>query len=146
MPVGAFQRLSIVITPATEAKRTAHVDGPIRPGEVELVHRLHGESWRETTLHRLRLSQRDHVRRDVGTVDVEAVCKQRQKDPPRSAPKVERRLPKPSDRRSEVSQLLGLRHVELGPPTCHQAVMPRPELVTHGRTILRTTPTVRPLG
>ncbi len=137
VPVGAPQRLSVVVTPAT------HVDRPICPREVELVHRLHGEPGREAVLRRLRLSRGDHIGRDVGTIDVEAVGEQRHQDPPRPAPKVERRLPEPADCCSEVGPLLGLGHIELGPPARDQAVMPGLGLGNHRRRIRPITPSTR---
>jgi len=117
---------------AADAKRTTHVDGPIRSRELELMHRLDGESRGETSFLRQRLSLSDHVRRDVGTVDIEAVTEQRHQDPPGSASNVECRLPEPADCRPEVGELLGLGHVELRPPTSHQPVMPGPGLRHQG--------------
>jgi hypothetical protein len=95
-----------VVPPAADAKRATHVDGPVRPPKVELVHRLHRESRGETSFDRLGPRQGNHVGRDVRAVDVETVGEQGNEYPTITAPNVEGRLSKFPDRGSEVGLLL----------------------------------------
>ena len=111
-----------------DAKRATDEDGPVRPHEVKLVHRLHRESRCETAFGGLGRCQSDHVRRYVRTVDVEPSGEKGNEYPTITAPNIERRLSKFPDRGSVVGQLIGLGAVELHPPAGDQTVVPSPRL------------------
>ena len=77
---------------------------------------------------------REHVRRDVAAVDIEAVAEVREQEPARAAAEIERRLAR-LDVAPEVVDL-GAVGVELGPVVGHDAVVPGRN--GHARSLLGT--------
>lgn len=80
--------------------------------------------------HRAFAAEREHVRRDVAAVDVEAGVQIRDQQPTRPAGDVECGLPGLDERAEEVD--LGAVEVELGPPARDEAVVPGARLA-HGQ-------------
>ena len=134
--------LGVPLARAAEPERAAHEDRPVRPRQVELVHRLYDERRRQPLALGLLATVRHHVRRDVAAVDVEPGPEVRDQQPPRSARDVERRLTVMLDVALEVRDLVRAEVVvELRPPGRDQAVMPRLgyrlQLVAHEAVRLR---------
>src|SRR3954465_1096095 len=125
MLVEAAKRLEILLACAPEPERTADEDRPVPPRRLELVHRLHEERRRQSLARRFLAAERDHVRRDVAAVDVEAGTKVRDQQPACPASDVERRLTASLDVPPEVGNLVRPELVvELRPPPRDQAVVP----------------------
>ena len=68
---------------------------------------------------------RNHVRRDVDPVDVEAFFDERHQESACAAAQVQHRFAKCPYRGAIELELLRLGEVELGPPAGNQAVVPR---------------------
>src|SRR5205823_6116126 len=104
---------------------TAYEDRLVQAGRVELVHCLHEGRRRQPFARGLLAAERDHVRRDVATVDVEPraeIWKEQAAGPARD---VERRLAVAFDAPLKVRDLVRPKVVvELGPPFRDQPVVP----------------------
>ncbi len=118
------ERLEILLTGAAKAEAAADEERPVTPGQLELVHRLGVQRRSETFPLGGSTAEREHVGRDVATVDVEARAEEGEQQPARSARDVERRLSVRLDLPPEVVEL-GASLIELGPPARDDAVVPR---------------------
>jgi len=118
------ERLGCVRPVASEAERAADDDRPVATRQVEPVQRLCIESrgGQALTLGALTAAL-EHVRRDVGAVDVEARFQVRDQQAARAAPGVECRLARLDEGPEELD--LGAVEVVLRPPAADEPVMPR---------------------
>jgi hypothetical protein len=116
------KRLEILLAGCSEAEAATHEDRAVAARHVELVHRLRVQvRGQALALGRLP-TEREHVGRDVGAVDVQAGPEVRKEQASRPARDVERRLACLDERAEVVDLRAG--EVELGPPACDDAVVP----------------------
>lgn len=138
MVVEAPKGFPVMIAVATDAERATHVDRPVAARKVELVRCLRVQVRREPLALGPLPTQGEHVRREVGPVDIKPVAEERDQHPAGPARHVERRLPRLDVRAEELD--LGTVEVELGPPPRDESVVPGlgfgRRLGGHGRAIV----------
>src|SRR5439155_6672705 len=119
-------RLVIRTWTTAQTEAPAHIDRPVPPREIELMHRLSVQPRRQTVCLRSLTTQRKHVIGDVDAIHFESRLKIGNEQPAGPARDVERRL----CRFNEGSEVLDLRarRFELSPPLRDESVVPRRRL------------------
>jgi hypothetical protein len=129
------QSFPVVFAVAAQTEATADIHRAVPARQVELVHGLRVQPRGEAPARGGLATVREHVRRDVAAVDVEAGAQVRKQQPAGAARDVERRLAVLLDKPLEVRDLLAA-DVELRPPLRHNTVVPGG--FRHARTVRRS--------
>ena len=115
--------LLILMARAAQGEPATDNDGHVLAREIEPMHRLVVKARLEALALGFLGAKSQHVRRDVGAVDVKPRPKERDEEPARAAGDVKSRLAKALDERPKESDLRSI-GIESRPPAGHETVVP----------------------